>query len=199
MGSGNYCYGRSCWTWTCSSQFCDGLSALFFVQVFASSLQMSWDGDARTAEEEIWRWGGSIKGIITVIPEDVHSHSVKQTVGREESTLPSIILPYRAPQSLSSTQPPSGKSNTHMITWYNGTEGKKFKKKNTLLFLLSGCPQSLLPCNSWVSSYLCCRNPWVPSGPAGCRTVWLFDRVSSKGNVELMRPGLTEREVTGIN
>lgn len=39
-------------------------------------------------------------------------------------------------------------------------------------------------------AYLCCRNPWVPSGAAGCRIVWLFDLESSEGSVELLRPGL---------
>lgn len=42
-------------------------------------------------------------------------------------------------------------------------------------------------------TYLCWRNPWVPSGPDGWRTVWLFDRVSSEGNAELVRPDLTEK------
>lgn len=35
--------------------------------------------------------------------------------------------------------------------------------------------------------YLCCRNPWVPSGPTGWRTALLFDRASSEGD-ELLRP-----------
>lgn len=39
--------------------------------------------------------------------------------------------------------------------------------------------------------HLCCRKPWVPSGLTGCRTVWLFDRESSEGSVELLlRPDL---------
>lgn len=60
-----------------------------------------------------WEGGGSLKGIITVSPEYVHNHSVKQTgVGREESTFPSVLLPPGVPRSLpgTSTRSPSGKS-----------------------------------------------------------------------------------------
>lgn len=57
-------------------------------------------------------WGGSLKGIITVSPEYVHNHSVKQTgVGREESTFPSVFTSSwssRLPGA--STRSPSEKS-----------------------------------------------------------------------------------------
>lgn len=75
-----------------------------------------------------------------------------------------------------------------------GTEGRNLRIQYCI------CSQgnlNLSPLRGWWPSrctYLCCRKPWVPSGPAGCRTVWLFDLVSSEGSVELLCPGLAKRE-----
>lgn len=69
---------------------------------------------------------------------------------------------------------------------YIGNEGRTFK--NTVLSCSQEATDGL---EAPGPIYLFCRNPWLPSGPAGCRTVWLFDRVSSEGSVELWCPGLS--------
>lgn len=124
-----YCWGTSCCTCTSSSRFA-------MARHFSSSLQLSFcfksllrpcrrpetTGLLGTDGGERWRWGlwggwewgggGSLKGIITVSPEYVHNHSVKQTgVGREESTFPSVFTSSwssRLPGA--STRSPSEKS-----------------------------------------------------------------------------------------
>lgn len=101
-------------------------------------LQASWDGAAR------WRWGASLKGIITVSPEDVHNHSVKQTgVGREECTFPfDFLLEFLAPAQFHTTA--SGKSCCTRSP-SNIMELKEGSFKNTVLSLLSGGPRPLSP------------------------------------------------------
>ena len=147
-----------------------------------------------------WRWGASLKGIITVSPEDVHNHSVKQTgVGREKRAYFHLSSSWSSLLPVSSTRLTVGGSSVavlaaRLIEWNHRKIVLRYFAVFALKFALD-----LSPLNGWVApgpTYLCCRNPWVPSG---CPTVWLLDLVSSEGNVELLRPGLAERQETGIN
>lgn len=132
-------------------------------------------------------------------PEDVHNHSVNRLwVRREESTFPfDFPLKFFA-LSGSIKWPLGGSSAAALASHQIIMELKEGSFKNTMLSLLEWRVVSL-PSNGWVApgtTYLCCRNPWVLSG---CRTVWLFDRVSSEGNEELLRPDLAERRETRIS
>lgn len=73
----------------------------------------------------------SLKGIITVSPEDIHNHSVKQTgVRREESTFP-FNSSWSSSLPVSSTQLLVGKAAVLLYsqpTRCNGTEGRKFQE-----------------------------------------------------------------------
>lgn len=125
------------------------------------------------------KWGVSCKGIITVSPE-VHNHSVKQTGSEREKSTSGFLLEFLAHWQFHMTAGRRAGQQRPIMELKKGSQ--RIQWPLISLFSMAGRPQG--------PTYLCCWNPWVPSGPAGCRTVWLFDRVSSEDNIELLRPGL---------
>lgn len=110
---------------------------------------------------ERWRWGcgggwgGSLKGIITVSPEYVHNHSVKQTgVGREESTFSSVLLPPGVPGSLAVPHGLQvgriGQQTIDIMELKEGSFKKNKNKKYSAVFALRWPLISLSPSPQWL-------------------------------------------------
>lgn len=126
--------------------------------------------------------GPFLKGIITVRAKDVYDHSVNRLGGvgvREESGFPFHTAPPQVLRSIVAQ------------CW----EGKKHWWRTVLRMHCCLCEVELDPSSlrGRVPPYLCCRMPWVPSG---CLMPWLFDRGSSEGKDELLRPDLAASQET---
>lgn len=101
---------------------------------------------------ERWRWGAFLKGIITVSPENVHNHSVKQTgAGREEGIFPfDFLLEFFAPIQFYKTA--SGEAALWLylqFIWWNRTAGGKFYESSAVFALRR--PSTFSPLNGWVA------------------------------------------------
>lgn len=103
--------------------------------------------------------------------EDVHDHSVNRLWVVEESAFPCGHPP--PPSVLRSFVAQCGLLGRKTLMGNSLKDGARAEVESDLSSLRGRDP-----------SYLCCRMPWE---------LWLFDRASSEGNDELLRPDLATR------
>lgn len=97
-----------------------------------------------------WRWGASLKGIITVSPEEVHIITVSNRLdwGREKSIW---LLEFLAPRQSHTTAGERSRAavrSCSLPVWYHGTEGRKLKEYSAV-FALRRSLISLLSMAGW--------------------------------------------------